>query len=86
VLTTELMSILPTVLYTGLDPVIGARTLVGAWKPAPDPAAGLVVGDVMVGAGKLIFCQLPLAGPAASGDAAATAVLADLFRLAAAAS
>lgn len=51
-----------------------------AYKPVPDALTGTVVGSHEVGAGRLIFCQYRLCGPAARGDAAALALLADLLR------
>ncbi|HEV2810982.1 MAG TPA: glycoside hydrolase family 2 TIM barrel-domain containing protein [Acidimicrobiales bacterium] len=51
-----------------------------AYKPVPDALTGTVVGSHEVGAGRLIFCQYRLCGPAARGDAAALALLADLVR------
>jgi len=60
-----------------------AETVVGAYKPAPDPLRGTVVGARPAGPGRLLACQFRLAGPAAAGDPAARALLADLVRLAA---
>ncbi len=54
--------------------------VVVAFKPAPDPLTGTVVGSLRVGPGTLVFCQYRLCEPAAAGDAAARAVLADLIR------
>jgi hypothetical protein len=54
--------------------------IVLAYKPAPDPLTGTLVGCTAVGPGKLIFCQYRLCEQAATGDAAACAVLADLIR------
>ncbi|HVL03398.1 MAG TPA: glycoside hydrolase family 2 TIM barrel-domain containing protein, partial [Acidimicrobiales bacterium] len=51
-----------------------------AYKPVPDALTGTVVGSHEVGAGRLIFCQYRLCAPAARGDAAALALLADLVR------
>jgi Glycosyl hydrolases family 43 len=59
-----------------------AETVVGAYKPAPDPVRGTVVGACPAGAGRLLACQFRLAEPAAGGDPAALALLADLVRLA----
>jgi hypothetical protein len=44
---------------------------------------GAVVGSTAVGPGRLVFCQYRLTAPAAGGDAAARAVLADVVRWAA---
>jgi hypothetical protein len=49
-----------------------------AYKPVPDAMTGTVVGSTPVGAGRLVFCQYRLTGPASSGDTAACALLADL--------
>ena len=49
-----------------------------AYKPEPEPMTGTVVGAHAVGDGTLIVCQYRLAEPAARGDAAAAALLADL--------
>ncbi len=54
-----------------------------AFKPVPEALTGTVVGTHQVGAGRLVFCQYRLCGPAAGGDAAARALLADLVRWAA---
>jgi len=58
-------------------------TVVGAFKPVPDPLAGPVVGALPVGAGRLVLCQYRLAEPAGRGDPAAVAILGDLFAWAA---
>lgn len=50
-----------------------------AYKPVPGALTGTVVGSHQVGAGRLVFCQYRLCGPAAKGDAAALALLADLL-------
>jgi hypothetical protein len=60
-----------------------AETIVGAYKPAPDPVRGTVVGACPAGAGRLLACQFRLAERAAGGDPAALALLTDLVRLAA---
>jgi hypothetical protein len=51
-----------------------------AYKPVPSAMAGTVVGAHAVARGLLIVCQYRLAEPAARGDAAALALLADLLR------
>ncbi len=51
-----------------------------AYKPVPGSMTGTVVGSHPVAAGRLVFCQYRLCESAASGDAAARAVLADLLR------
>jgi hypothetical protein len=54
-------------------------TVVGAFKPVPDPLAGPVVGALPVGPGRLILCQYRLGDPAGKGDPAAQAILGDLL-------
>jgi Glycosyl hydrolases family 2, TIM barrel domain len=54
-----------------------------AFKPVPDAMTGTVVGSHPVAAGRLVFCQYRLEHGAATGDAAAHALLADLVRWAA---
>jgi hypothetical protein len=54
-----------------------------AYKPVPGAMTGTVVGSTAVGPGRLVVCQYRLTAPAAAGDAAARAVLADLVRWAA---
>lgn len=54
-----------------------------AYKPVPGSITGTVVGLHRVGAGRLLLCQYRLAARAAAGDAAASALLADLVRWAA---
>jgi Glycosyl hydrolases family 2, TIM barrel domain len=60
-----------------------ATTVVGAFKPVPDPLAGPVVGALPVGPGQLVTCQYRLAEPARRGDPAALAILGDLLAWAA---
>ena len=55
-----------------------------AYKPVPNAMTGTVLGSHAVGTGRLVFCQYRLAAGAASGDAAACGLLADLVRWAAA--
>ena len=83
VLAGEDATVVPTHLLTGL----GGRTwpqttVVGAFKPVPDPLAGPVVGAEQVGSGRLVTCQyrLPSRPP---GRPAALAILGDLLRWAA---
>jgi hypothetical protein len=54
-----------------------------AYKPVPGAMTGTVLGSHPVGRGRLAFCQYRLAAGAASGDAAACGILADLLRWAA---
>ncbi len=51
-----------------------------AYKPVPGALTGTVVGSHAVGSGRLVFCQYRLAARAASDDAAAAALLADVVR------
>ncbi len=51
-----------------------------AYKPVPGAMTGTVVGSHPVGPGRLVLCQYRLSDAAASGDAAACALLADLLR------
>ena len=51
-----------------------------AYKPVPGALTGTVVGSHPVGKGRLVFCQYRLAAGAASDDAAACALLADVLR------
>ena len=51
-----------------------------AYKPVPGALTGTVIGSHAVAAGRLVFCQYRLSARAASGDAAACALLADLLR------
>ncbi|MGB9376466.1 MAG: glycoside hydrolase family 2 TIM barrel-domain containing protein [Mycobacteriales bacterium] len=54
-----------------------------AYKPVPGSITGTVVGLHHVGTGRLLLCQYRLAAGAASSDAMAAALLADLVRWAA---
>jgi hypothetical protein len=80
VLAGEDASVVPTHLLTrvggGTWP---ATTVVGAFKPVPDPLAGPVVGMQPVGPGRLVTCQYRLAEPARRGDPAALAIIWDLL-------
>jgi hypothetical protein len=81
VLTTELLSVVPDAVWTGLSGRRWAEhTVVGAYKPYPGEIAGTVLGRLDVGAGTLWLCQLPLCAAAVAGDATATAVLAAVVR------
>jgi glycosyl hydrolase family 2 len=85
VLAGEDATFVPTHLLTRLGAATWpATTLVGAFKPVPDPLAGPVVGVEPVGGGRLVTCQYRLAEPAGRGDPAAVAVLGELLRWAAA--
>ncbi|HEX2118304.1 MAG TPA: glycoside hydrolase family 2 TIM barrel-domain containing protein [Acidimicrobiales bacterium] len=54
-----------------------------AYKPVPGAMTGTVLGSHAVGPGRLVFCQYRLTDRAASGDAAACALLGDVLRWAA---
>jgi Glycosyl hydrolases family 2, TIM barrel domain/Glycosyl hydrolases family 2, sugar binding domain len=56
------------------------RPVVIAYKPVPSAMTGTVVGCEGAGEGRLIFCQYRLSEQAASGDASAKALFADLIR------
>ena len=84
VLAGEDATVVPTHLLTRVgDGTWPATTVVGAFKPVPDPLAGPVVGAGPVGPGRLVTCQYRLAEPARRGDPAALAILGDLLRWAA---
>jgi Glycosyl hydrolases family 2, TIM barrel domain/Glycosyl hydrolases family 2, sugar binding domain len=81
VLAGEDATVVPTHLLTRVgDGTWPATTVVGAFKPVPDPLAGPVVGAGPVGPGRLVTCQYRLAEPARRGDPAALAILGDLLR------
>ncbi|MDT4942234.1 MAG: hypothetical protein QOJ34_2323, partial [Pseudonocardiales bacterium] len=81
VLTTELLSVVPTGVWTGRG---GRRwaghTVVGVYKPHPGEIAGTVLGRLGIGAGTMWLCQLPLCAAVAAGDPAASAILAAIVR------
>jgi hypothetical protein len=84
VLAGEDATVVPTHLLTRVgDRTWPETTVVGAFKPVPDPLAGPVVGALPVGGGRLVTCQYRLAEPARRGDPAARAILAELLRWAA---
>jgi hypothetical protein len=84
VLAGEDATLVPTHLLTKLGAgTWPATTVVGAFKPVPDPLSGPVVGAEPVGGGRLVTCQYRLAEPAGRGDPAALAVLGELLRWAA---
>lgn len=79
VLTTELLSVVPDVVYTELDgQAWAARLLIGMHKPFPGQVQGTVVGSVDVGNGRLWVCQLPLEDAVRRDDPTASSILADL--------
>jgi hypothetical protein len=80
VLAGEDATVVPSHLLTRVgDGVWPETTVVGAFKPVPDPLTGPVVGALPVGPGRLVTCQYRLAEPAGRGDPAATAILGDLL-------
>jgi hypothetical protein len=80
VLAGEDASVVPTHLLARVGAgTWPATTVVGAFKPVPDPLAGPVVGAEPVGPGRLVTCQYRLAEPARRGDPAALAILGDLL-------
>jgi Glycosyl hydrolases family 2, TIM barrel domain len=80
VLAGEDASVAPTHLLTRVGAgTWPATTVVGAFKPVPDPLAGPIVGAEPVGPGRLVTCQYRLAEPARRGDPAALAILGDLL-------
>jgi hypothetical protein len=80
VLAGEDATVVPTHLLTRVgDATWPETTVVGAFKPVPDPLAGPVVGTLPVGPGRLVVCQYRLAEPAGRGDPAATAILGDVL-------
>ena len=84
VLVGEDATVVPSHLLTRVgDGTWPETTVVGAFKPVPDPLAGPVVGALPVGEGRLVLCQYRLAEPAGRGDPAATAILGDLLAWAA---
>jgi len=84
VLAGEDATVVPTHMLTRLgEATWPATTVVGAFKPVPDPLAGPVVGADPVGGGCLAFCQYRLVEPAGRGDPAALAFLGELVRWAA---
>ena len=84
VLAGEDATVVPTHLLTRVgEGAWPETTVVGAFKPVPDPLAGPVVGAMAVGPGRLVTCQYRLAEPARRGDPAARAILAELLHWAA---
>ena len=79
-LTGEDATVVPTHLLTRVGaPTWPETTVVGAFKPVPDPLAGPVVGALQVGAGRLVLCQYRLGDDAGRGNPAAQALLGDLL-------
>ena len=77
VLTTELMSVVPDIVWTRLaGHAFATDTMIGLWKPDPGPIRGTVLGRVGVPSGDLWVCQLPLE----AGDHTAVGVLAELVQ------
>jgi len=65
------------------DGLFPETPVVIAYKPVPGAMTGTVLGSHPVGPGRLVFCQYRLTDRAASGDATACALLADVLRWAA---
>jgi hypothetical protein len=81
VLSTEDTTVPPRCVFTSIRGLPWPdTTAVGVYKPAPNPLQGALIGEVAVGPGRLVFCQVPLAAAAAAGDAMASALLGDLLR------
>lgn len=81
VLTTEDSTIHPGNVIDSIGKeLFPQEPIVIAYKPAPDPLTGTLIGCTPVGPGRLIFCQYRLVDAAAAGDPAARAVLADVVR------
>lgn len=80
VLTTEILSIVPDVLWTMVDgePWL-SNTVIAVYKPYPGEVRGTALGQLFVNGGSLWLCQLPLIAAAVSGDVAARSVLTDLL-------
>jgi len=80
VLAGEDATVVPTHLLTRVgDATWPETTVVGAFKPEPDPLAGPVVAALPVEQGRLVLCQYRLGEPAGRGDPAAVAILGDLL-------
>lgn len=77
VLSTQLMGVVPDVVWTRLGTdTFATDTLVGLWKPAPDAIRGTVLGRV----GRLWVCQLRLEAGDREPNRTAITVLTDLVR------
>jgi hypothetical protein len=84
VVTTELLSVAPDVVYASLGGTAWPDHLtLGLYKPQPDKLTGTVLGWSAVGPGRLWVCQLPLVAAVLRDDATATVTLADVLRAAA---
>ncbi len=81
VLVAEDSTVQATVVVAGVDgqPFPDTPVII-AYKPVPGALTGTVLGSHAVASGRLVFCQYRLSARAASGDAAACALLADLLR------
>jgi hypothetical protein len=81
VLTTELLSAVPSAVWTELAGRPWAEhTAVGVFKPFPGQITGTVLGWLTVGSGTLSLCQFPLCAAVLAGDAAAAALLSAVVR------
>jgi hypothetical protein len=80
VLTTEAAALPPRCAFTTIRGLPWPdSTAVGVYKPMPNPLQGALIGEVALGSGRLLFCQLPLAAATVAGDAFAAALLGDLL-------
>lgn len=80
VLSTEDMTTPPRCVYTSVFGLPWTdSTALGVYKPAPNPLQGTLIGNVAVGTGRLVLCQLPLETGVTAGDAFAAALLSDLL-------
>ena len=85
VVTIEDTTVPPRCVYTSIRGLSWPdTTALGVYKPAPNPLQGALIGEMVVGAGRLVFCQLPLTEAVVAGDAAAAALLDDLLSVASA--
>lgn len=80
VLTTEILEVTPTTVWTSLGAQV--ETLVGVFKPDPERVVGTVVGRLRAHNGTLTLCQLPLAAAASAGSALALALGRDVIEYA----
>jgi hypothetical protein len=83
VLTTEILEVTPTAVWTVLgEPGASVETSVGVFKPNPGQITGMAVGRLGIHGGTLTVCQLPVMDAAAAGSAVARAVVADVVQYA----
>jgi hypothetical protein len=80
VLSYEDTTVPPRCLFTSIGGMPWPDgTAVGVFKPEPNPLQGALIGELCIGTGRLLFCQLPVADQALAGDAFARALLSDLL-------